>query len=96
MLKLGYDGRLRITGYPLVNSSASLGGDFVVLANDCDLPLQCPPLGHCSPTGDGVCKVGADGGNGWQTAMCCGKQTQNLSVLEQRPNFLVSWSKSHH
>ncbi|XP_039787384.1 G-type lectin S-receptor-like serine/threonine-protein kinase At5g35370 [Panicum virgatum] len=55
VLKLGYDGRLRITGYPLVNSSASLGGDFVVLANDCDLPLQCPPLGLCSPTGDGVC-----------------------------------------
>jgi hypothetical protein len=69
VLKLGYDGRLRNTGYPLVNSSASLGGDFVAPANDCDLPLQCLPLGLCSPIGDGVCKVGADGGNGWQTVM---------------------------
>jgi serine/threonine protein kinase len=49
VLKLGYDGRLRITGYPLVNSSASLGGDFVAPATDCDLPLQCPSLGLCSP-----------------------------------------------
>ncbi|XP_039817567.1 G-type lectin S-receptor-like serine/threonine-protein kinase At5g35370 isoform X2 [Panicum virgatum] len=56
VLKLGYDGRLRNTGYPLVNSSASLGGDFVAPANDCDLPLQCLPLGLCSPIGDGVCK----------------------------------------
>ncbi|KAG2643828.1 G-type lectin S-receptor-like serine/threonine-protein kinase At5g35370 [Panicum virgatum] len=52
VLKLGYDGRLRITGYPLVNSSAPLGGDFVAPANDCDLPLQCPPLGLCSPAGN--------------------------------------------
>ncbi|KAG2635412.1 hypothetical protein PVAP13_2NG353000 [Panicum virgatum] len=52
VLKLGYDGRLRITGYPLVNSSASLGGDFVAPANYCDLPLQCPPLGLCSPAGN--------------------------------------------
>ncbi|KAF8781180.1 hypothetical protein HU200_001159 [Digitaria exilis] len=52
VLKLGYDGRLRVTGYPLVNSSASLGGDFVAPADDCDLPLQCPSLGLCSPAGN--------------------------------------------
>ncbi|PUZ70976.1 hypothetical protein GQ55_2G277900 [Panicum hallii var. hallii] len=52
VLKLGNDGRLRIRVYPLVNSSASLGGDFVAPANDCDLPLQCPPLGLCSPAGN--------------------------------------------
>lgn len=49
VLSLGYDGRLRITSYALVNSSASLGSDFVAPANDCDLPLQCPSLGLCSP-----------------------------------------------
>ncbi|EER96846.1 G-type lectin S-receptor-like serine/threonine-protein kinase At5g35370 [Sorghum bicolor] len=52
VLKLGYDGRLRITSYPLVNSSAPLGSDFVAPANDCDLPLQCPSLGLCSPSGN--------------------------------------------
>ncbi|TKW33475.1 hypothetical protein SEVIR_2G238500v4 [Setaria viridis] len=52
VLKLGYDGRLRITGYPMVNSSASLGGDFLAPANDCDLPLQCPSLGLCSTAGN--------------------------------------------
>ncbi|CAL5064059.1 unnamed protein product [Urochloa decumbens] len=53
VLKLGYDGRLRVTGYPMVNSSAPAGGDFVAPDNDCDLPLQCPPLGLCSPAGNG-------------------------------------------
>ncbi|KAJ1289929.1 hypothetical protein BS78_02G203000 [Paspalum vaginatum] len=53
VLKLGYDGQLRVTRYPLLNSSASLGGDFVAPAVDCDLPLQCPPLGLCSPAGNG-------------------------------------------
>ncbi|CAD6218979.1 unnamed protein product [Miscanthus lutarioriparius] len=52
VLKLGNDGRLRITSYPLVNSSASLGRDFVAPDNDCDLPLQCPPLGLCSTAGN--------------------------------------------
>jgi len=52
VLKLEYDGRLRITSYPLVNSSASLGSDFVAPPNYCDLPLQCPPLGLCSPAGN--------------------------------------------
>ncbi|CAN6217902.1 unnamed protein product [Urochloa humidicola] len=53
VLKLGYDGRLRVTGYQMVNSSALVGGDFVAPDNDCDLPLQCPPLGLCSPAGNG-------------------------------------------
>ncbi|CAN6204649.1 unnamed protein product [Urochloa humidicola] len=53
VLKLGYDGRLRVTGFPLVNSSAPVGDDFVAPDNDCDLPLQCPQLGLCSPAGNG-------------------------------------------
>ncbi|KAL6846467.1 hypothetical protein ACP4OV_023915 [Aristida adscensionis] len=52
VLKLGSDGRLRVTSYALVNSSASLGGDFIAPAGDCDLPLQCPALGLCSPAGN--------------------------------------------
>ncbi|XP_062200123.1 G-type lectin S-receptor-like serine/threonine-protein kinase At5g35370 [Phragmites australis] len=52
VLNLGYDGRLRIKSYALVNSSASLGSDFVAPAVDCDLPLQCPILGLCSPAGN--------------------------------------------
>lgn len=52
VLKLGYDGRLRITSYALVNSSASLGSDFVAPGGDCDLPLQCPSLGLCSAAGN--------------------------------------------
>ncbi|XP_052166921.1 G-type lectin S-receptor-like serine/threonine-protein kinase At5g35370 [Oryza glaberrima] len=53
MLKLGSDGRLRIISYALVNSSAPVGGDFIAPAGDCDLPLQCPSLGYCSPAGNG-------------------------------------------
>ncbi|KAF0898715.1 hypothetical protein E2562_009326 [Oryza meyeriana var. granulata] len=52
MLKLGSDGRLRITSYAFVNSSAPVGGDFVAPAGDCDLPMQCPSLGLCSSAGN--------------------------------------------
>ncbi|KAL6655460.1 hypothetical protein ACP70R_006286 [Stipagrostis hirtigluma subsp. patula] len=52
VMKLGPDGRLRITSYALVSSSASLGGDFIAPAGDCDLPLQCPALGLCNPAGN--------------------------------------------
>ncbi|KAG8056978.1 hypothetical protein GUJ93_ZPchr0002g26025 [Zizania palustris] len=53
VLKLGNDGRLRITSYALVNSSTPVGSDFVAPAGDCDLPLQCPSLGLCSGAGNG-------------------------------------------
>ncbi|KAL5205339.1 hypothetical protein ABZP36_033548 [Zizania latifolia] len=53
ILKMGNDGRLRITSYALVNSSAPVGSDFVAPAGDCDLPLQCPSIGLCSAAGNG-------------------------------------------
>ncbi|GJN33806.1 hypothetical protein PR202_gb22431 [Eleusine coracana subsp. coracana] len=55
VLKLGPDGRLRITSYAEVNSSVPVGGgggDFVAPAVDCDLPTQCPSLGLCTPSGN--------------------------------------------
>ncbi|KAM3257890.1 hypothetical protein ACQJBY_049922 [Aegilops geniculata] len=52
VLQLGQDGRLRVTSYALVNSSAPLGGDFVAPATDCELPMQCPSLGLCAAAGN--------------------------------------------
>uniref|UniRef100_A0A0D9XEF9 Receptor-like serine/threonine-protein kinase n=1 Tax=Leersia perrieri TaxID=77586 RepID=A0A0D9XEF9_9ORYZ len=52
VLKLGSDGRLRVTSFALVNSSAPISGDFVSPAGDCYLPLQCPSLGLCTAAGN--------------------------------------------
>jgi serine/threonine protein kinase len=52
VLKLGNDGRLRITSYALLNSSAPLSGDFLAPDSDCELPLQCPSLGLCAEAGN--------------------------------------------
>ncbi|XP_037434694.1 G-type lectin S-receptor-like serine/threonine-protein kinase At5g35370 [Triticum dicoccoides] len=52
VLKLGHDGRLRVTSYTLVNSSDPLGGDFVAPATDCELPSPCPSLGLCGAAGN--------------------------------------------
>uniref|UniRef100_J3MY28 Receptor-like serine/threonine-protein kinase n=1 Tax=Oryza brachyantha TaxID=4533 RepID=J3MY28_ORYBR len=53
MLRLGSDGRLRITSFAHLNSSAPVGSDFISPAGDCELPLQCPSLGLCSAGGNG-------------------------------------------
>ncbi|KAK1631308.1 hypothetical protein QYE76_005623 [Lolium multiflorum] len=52
VLKLDSDGRLRITSYALLNSSAPLGGDFVAPGGDCDLPRPCASLGLCAEAGN--------------------------------------------
>uniref|UniRef100_A0ACD5YEK9 Uncharacterized protein n=1 Tax=Avena sativa TaxID=4498 RepID=A0ACD5YEK9_AVESA len=52
VFSLGHDGRLRIRSYALLNSSATLGGDFLAPDSDCDLPRPCPSLGLCAETGN--------------------------------------------
>lgn len=52
ILKLGWDGRLRITSFETANSSVAQSNAFVAPSSTCDLPLSCGSLGLCSGQGN--------------------------------------------
>ncbi|KAF3320637.1 G-type lectin S-receptor-like serine/threonine-protein kinase [Carex littledalei] len=52
ILKLGSDGRLRITSFETANSSVAQSNAFVAPSSNCDLPLSCGSLGLCSAQGN--------------------------------------------
>ncbi|KAJ4817626.1 Serine/threonine-protein kinase [Rhynchospora pubera] len=52
ILKLGTDGRLRITSFAMANSSVALSSVFVAPSGNCDLPQSCGSLGLCSVQGN--------------------------------------------
>ncbi|KAJ3677029.1 hypothetical protein LUZ60_002753 [Juncus effusus] len=52
ILKLGSDGKLKITSYTSINSSSGINGDFIAPSDNCNLPNICNSLGLCSDSGN--------------------------------------------
>jgi hypothetical protein len=81
IVKLGPDGKLRVTSFASANASSTPidnGGSFAAPSNGCELPLSCGTLGLCAPSGctcPPLFAASQDGGcapsDGFTTALSC-------------------------